>query len=85
MTNGRKGRRRLLQPYPKHSPTITPITYRAAIIPYPIIIPLLPAMAYLIGALGVEKSGSLSPSLRISSGDSDFTIRNNFPSLALYT
>ena len=29
MMNGRKGRRRLLQPYPKHSPIITPMTYKA--------------------------------------------------------
>lgn len=57
--NGRKGRRRLLQPYPKHSPTITPMTYKAVIIPQPIITPLPPAVAYLIGALGVKKSGSL--------------------------
>ena len=57
--NGRKGRRRLLQPYPKHSPIITPMTYKAVIIPQPIITPLPPAVAYLIGALGVKHSGCL--------------------------
>mgnify|MGYP006886844547 CR=1 FL=1 len=59
MMNGRKGRRRLLQPYPKHSPIITPITYKAVIIPQPIITPLPPAVAYLIGALGVKMSSAL--------------------------
>ena len=37
---------------PTHNPTITPMTYKAVIIPQP-------AVAYLIGALGVKKSGSL--------------------------
>ena len=44
---------------PTHNPTITPMTYKAVIIPQPIITPLPPAIAYLIGALGVKKSGSL--------------------------
>ncbi len=39
-------------PYPKHSPIITPMTYKTIIIPQPIITPLPPAVAYLIGALG---------------------------------
>lgn len=59
MANGVKGKRRLIQPQPNNSPIITPMIYKAIPIPQTIIIPLLPAIAYLIGALGVKKSGSL--------------------------
>ena len=33
---------------PTHNPTITPMTYKAVIIPQPIITPLPPAVAYLV-------------------------------------
>ena len=35
------------------------MTYKVVIIPQPIITPLPPAIAYLIGALGVKNSGCL--------------------------
>ncbi len=34
MINGKKGRRGLLQPYPKHSPIITSMTYKAVTYQY---------------------------------------------------